>query len=114
MHCIEEDFEIVWQQTKCLNVCLTEKEPNFPFTENWSSGSFTTQGWTFVPAQGNWRISTSAGNPAPSAEFYWSPSVTNYSNALTSVEIDARAALQNVTLEYSIFLTTIQPPVLKR
>jgi hypothetical protein len=102
---VEENFEIVWQQTKTLNVCLTEKEPNFPFEENWSSGSFGTQGWTFVPAQGNWRISTTVGNPAPSAEFYWSPSVTNYSNSLTSVEIDARAALQNVTLEYSIFLS---------
>jgi hypothetical protein len=101
---VEEDFEIVWQETKTLNVELTPQDPNFPFEETWASGSFATQGWTFVPAQGNWRISTTAGNPAPSAEFYWSPSVTNYSNALTSVEIDARAATQNVTLEYAIFL----------
>jgi hypothetical protein len=101
---IEEDFEIVWQQTHTLNVELTPQDPNFPFEETWASGSFGTQGWTFVPAQGNWRMSTSAGNPAPSAEFYWSPSATNYSNALTSVEIDARAALQNVTLTYAIYL----------
>jgi hypothetical protein len=104
LYCVE-DFEIVWQETHTLNVELTPQDPNFPFTEDWASGSFNTQGWTFVPAQGNWRISTSVGNPAPSAEFYWSPSVTNYSNALTSVEIDARAALQNVTLSYAIFLS---------
>ncbi|MBE0661115.1 MAG: choice-of-anchor J domain-containing protein [Bacteroidales bacterium] len=101
---VEEDFEVVWQQTHTLNVELTPQDPNFPFEETWTSGSFTTQGWTFTPAQGNWRMSTTAGNPAPSAEFYWSPSVTNYSNALTSVEIDARAALQNVTLTYAILL----------
>jgi hypothetical protein len=101
---VEEDFTVVWQQTHTLNVELTPQDPNFPFEETWASGSFATQGWTFTPAQGNWRMSTTGGNPAPSAEFYWSPTATNYSNALTSVEIDARAALQNVTLTYSIFL----------
>jgi len=102
LHC--QPITIVWQQTQTLNVGLTPQEPNFPFEETWSSGSFATQGWTFVPSQGNWRMSSTAGNPAPSAEFYWSPSLTNYSFALTSVEIDARAATQNVTLTYSIFL----------
>jgi hypothetical protein len=102
LHC--EPITVVWQEILTLNVELTPQDPNFPFEETWASGSFGTQGWTFVPAQGNWRMSTSAGNPAPSAEFYWSPSATNYSNALTSVEIDARAALQNVTLTYAIYL----------
>jgi hypothetical protein len=50
--------------------------------ENWSSGNFTANEWTFDPAQGNWAMNTFTGNPAPSAQFNWSPSVTNYSNAL--------------------------------
>jgi hypothetical protein len=37
---VEEDFEIVWQETKTLNVELTPQDPNFPFMEDWSSGSF--------------------------------------------------------------------------
>jgi hypothetical protein len=101
---LRKTFEIVWQETETLNVELTPQDPNFPFMEDWTSGSFNTQAWTFVPSQGNWRMSTTAGNPAPSAEFYWSPSATNYSFALTSQMIDARAALQNVTLEFDIFL----------
>jgi hypothetical protein len=76
---------------------------SLPFEEDFASGSFATNGWTFDPAQGNWRILTTAGNPAPSAEFYWSPSATNYNFALVSKNLDATANT-TVVLSYDIFL----------
>jgi hypothetical protein len=87
--------------TKSVTVSATG---TFPFYEEWTSGSFTTNGWTFDPSQGNWRISTTAGNPAPSAEFYWSPTTTNYSQALVSPVIDASSAVSNVTFKFDLFL----------
>lgn len=77
---------------------------SFPFEETWASGNFTQNSWTFQPSQGNWRIATAGGNPAPSAEFYWSPTATTYSQSLISRDIDATAAVGNVTLEFDIFL----------
>ncbi|MDV7391906.1 hypothetical protein RZS08_11150, partial [Arthrospira platensis SPKY1] len=76
----------------------------FPFMEDWASGNFTANGWSFEPSQGNWRMSATAGNPAPSAEFYWSPSTTDYSFALVSPVIDASAALENVSVKFDLFL----------
>ncbi len=62
----------------------------FPFTEDWSSGSFATNGWTFPWGQGNWAISTGTGNPFPCAEFTGHPSNSNYIYALESPVFDAR------------------------
>ncbi|MBL7906500.1 MAG: carboxypeptidase regulatory-like domain-containing protein [Bacteroidales bacterium] len=53
-----------------------------PFTENFNTGLFETNQWT-VDA-GNWRIAGQVGNEAPSAEFYYNPSTTDYSQSLTS------------------------------
>ncbi len=61
------------------------------FSEDWTSASFQTNGWT--PEGGNnWVISSVAGNPAPSAMFGWSPQVFNYDQSLVSPEIDTRFA----------------------
>jgi hypothetical protein len=57
-----------------------------PFVENFNSGLFETNQWT-VEGNNNWRISGQIGNPAPSAEFYFYPVITDYSLSLTSFYI---------------------------
>jgi hypothetical protein len=59
---------------------------SIPFTENWSSGSFNQNGWTFSPSQGNWTISPVGGNNA--ADFSWDPPQTDYGFMLVSPVID--------------------------
>jgi len=76
-----------------------------PFYEPWDDGSFETQFWTFDSEPGNWLMDTGFGNPAPSAEFNWSPSILDYSFALVTPQIDATAATQNVTLEFDLYLS---------
>jgi hypothetical protein len=60
-----------------------------PFYEPWDLGTFSFNNWSFEPGQGHWAINTGLGNPAPSADFIWSPAVTNYATALVSPVIDA-------------------------
>jgi hypothetical protein len=72
-----------------------------PFAENWNDGSFATQKWT---AQGNWDIVTFAGNPAPTARFNWSPSVTNYELLLQSYPLNAMG-YDNVFVQFDYFLS---------
>ena len=74
-----------------------------PFTENWDSGSFSTNGWTFEPSQGNWAIKD-IGNPAPSASFGWSPSTQNYSFTLISPTIDATQITTELRLQFDLML----------
>jgi hypothetical protein len=87
-----------------IDVVLQHSHVDFPFTEDWSSGDFETNGWTFEPTIGNWLINTDAGNPAPSAEFNFSPLVSNYSYALISPQIDARSITENLMLNFDIYL----------
>ncbi len=56
------------------------------FTESWGSASFATNGWV-TDGGPNWGISTAFGNPAPSAFFNYSPAASNYSQTLTSRDI---------------------------
>jgi len=60
-----------------------------PFFEPWDNSSFSFNDWSFFPAQGNWRISNTEGNPAPSAMFTGEPGLTDYSFALVTQPIDA-------------------------
>ena len=84
----------------------TETSTNLPFMEDWASGSFTTNGWTFMSGlQGNWMISTSTGNPVPSAQFNWSPSITNYYYSLQSPFLDGTEKTGNITLDFDIYLS---------
>ena len=71
------------------------------FKENFSSGSFTTNGW--VPGGTNWAVSSANGHPAPSAQFSWTPDVTNYSISLTSKSI-AGIHSPIMRLKYDLFL----------
>ena len=61
-----------------------------PFTEDWSSGSFTTSHWSFPEGQGNWAIENSYGNPSPSATFQGYPTLTYYSYKLYSTWVDGK------------------------
>lgn len=54
-----------------------------PFVENFNTGLFESNQWT-VEGNNNWRISGQVGNDAPSAEFYFSPVIADYSLSLTS------------------------------
>jgi len=69
--------------------------------EDWSSGSFATNQW--VATGGNWSVTTGGGNPAPAAEFNWTPEVTNYDQYLTSKSMAGIHAPQ-MRLKYDIYL----------
>jgi len=72
------------------------------FNEDWSSGSFATNQWT-VTGGTNWQISTGIGNPAPSAEFSWTPQCTNCSQMLTSRTIQAtHAQFQRLRYDFTL------------
>lgn len=81
---------------------------NFPylsytlFSENWSSGSFSTNQWV-TSGGNNWQISNAIGNPAPSAMFNWTPQCTNYSQYLTSKVLNTGNSPQ-VLLQYDVYL----------
>jgi hypothetical protein len=78
---------------------------NLPFFEDWSSGSFSTNSWTFDPSAGNWFIASSTvlGNPAPGAVFSWDPIVTYYSFSLISPQIDISDLSGQLTLAFDYF-----------
>jgi len=66
-----------------VTIYVNTDPPPLPFTENWSSGTFTANGWTAVST--NWYIRTNYGNPSPCAAFSYSPHVLNYDLPLTSL-----------------------------
>ena len=72
------------------------------FNEDWSSGNFVTQEWVLEGGQ-NFRISTTMGNPKPSAMFSWEPPVVNYEQSLVSKPIDGEFS-PILTLGYDINL----------
>ena len=75
----------------------------YHLAEDWSSGTFATNQWT-TSGGNNWSVATGFGNPAPSAQFNWSPQVTGYNQFLTSNTM-AGAHAPLVILEYDLFLS---------
>jgi hypothetical protein len=72
-----------------------------PFAEPWDQGNFTYNNWSFDPDAGNWTISNTFGNPAPGAQFSWSPTRTNYSYSLVTPVLDATSlACSNIWLNF--------------
>jgi len=57
-----------------------------PFCENWDQGSLGFNNWV---SAGNWSCSSGFGNPAPSADFSWQPSLNNYNDTLQSATFSA-------------------------
>jgi len=84
---------------------INQKQINLLFTEDWSSGSFSTNNWTFEPSAGNWFIafSTVLGNPAPAAVFSWNPILTNYSYSMISSEIDVSEITGQIMFDFDYF-----------
>jgi hypothetical protein len=72
------------------------------FTEDWSSGSFGTNGW--VTGGTNWLIPSVGGNPSPSAMFSYNPQVSNYNQYLTSADITGQHSAF-LTFKYDIYLS---------
>ncbi|MCK9218572.1 MAG: T9SS type A sorting domain-containing protein [Bacteroidales bacterium] len=76
-----------------------------PFSESWDNGTFAYNDWKFISGQENWGISTSEGNPAPTAIFSGTPSVTNYSILMQSpllAGIDYECARMYLDFDYKI------------
>lgn len=56
-----------------------------PWTEDWTTGSFAYNAWTFTPEQGPWCMVATDGNPMPTAAFLPSSNLNNYSYCMQSV-----------------------------
>ncbi|HNB82391.1 MAG TPA: GEVED domain-containing protein, partial [Chitinophagaceae bacterium] len=76
------------------------------FSEDWTSGSFATNNWTFPSGQANWSVGTlwaPPGGTPPHAVFNWNPTLTSYSNELVSPVINATSfAGGSVYLSYKM------------
>jgi hypothetical protein len=87
-----------------LMTWLSPQKKGVLFEEDFSSGSFETQGWTAEPP--NWVLNDTIGNDQPSACFMGIPNSSNYSFSLTSKIIEL-AGSQALHLNYDIFLSNI-------
>jgi hypothetical protein len=72
------------------------------FHESWESGNFSANGWSATGGS-NWGISTTTGNPSPSAMFGWSPQKNNYNESLVSADIEGEHSTL-LKLKYDIYL----------
>jgi hypothetical protein len=79
------------------------------FTESWNSETFEDNNWI---AEGeNWTVSSTLGQPAPSAQFGWNPVQDNYSLPLESYCLTALGMTEgNIWLDFDIKLNTPEPP----
>ncbi|MCF7793729.1 MAG: T9SS type A sorting domain-containing protein [Candidatus Cloacimonetes bacterium] len=83
-------------------ICSISFLSGLNFMEDWESGDFTTNNWTFQNNDpGNWTIYPSMGNPGSSARFGANPPLMNYEYVLISQEFDA-SQLTQVMLDYDI------------
>jgi hypothetical protein len=77
-----------------------------PFYEDWSSGSFETNGWTVDGS--NWEILSDTGNPAPSVVFNGQPALTNYCKVLASYYFRADTFnIEDIYVRYDLRLDNI-------
>jgi hypothetical protein len=84
---------------------ILQRQPHsFPFIEDWSSGSFETNFWTFEPAQGNWLINDTLGSPSPGAIFKGDSVTMVYSFAMVSHTINLTNVFQNIALYFDVSL----------
>ncbi|TVQ15441.1 MAG: hypothetical protein EA361_05660, partial [Bacteroidetes bacterium] len=74
-----------------------------PVFEPFSSGDIPYC-WAFPNGQGNWKMVSGRGNPAPAIEFNWSPSITNYEFALESPPLDGNIPGSAIALEFDLWL----------
>ncbi|MEI6681508.1 MAG: T9SS type A sorting domain-containing protein [Bacteroidota bacterium] len=80
----------------------------FPLMEYWDSGNFSMYHWRFIPSQSNWLVSTSQGNPAPTAIFTGTPSIQNYNITMKGMKTPgAPWVCAKMYLEFDYRLTDI-------
>lgn len=85
-----------------LLICSISFLSGLNFMEDWESGDFDTNNWTFNNnQQGNWIICDFMGNPGNSARFGANPPLMNYEFILISQEFDATQTTQ-VIFDYDI------------
>ena len=85
-----------------------------PFFEDFASEDFQTNFWVPDPLIGSkWSVSTSTGNPEPSAMFSWFFSGTNYSQTLTGHAIDC-AGLTEIDLSFDLMLNNYSTATLEQ
>lgn len=85
-----------------VTVLINTEPPTLPFTETWSGGSFSNNGWT--AGSTNWFVRTDFGHPAPCAAFSYTPHVLNYDIPLTSISFDS-ADLPAIKLRFDLSLS---------
>ncbi|HPS63687.1 MAG TPA: hypothetical protein PLK82_11540 [Bacteroidales bacterium] len=79
-----------------------------PFYEPWDLGTFTYQDWSFLPAQGNWHVITSQGNPFPSAAFQGLPATLGYDFLLRSLQLPGKEwACASMSFDFDVKLNDL-------
>ncbi|MBA3663655.1 MAG: T9SS type A sorting domain-containing protein [Bacteroidetes bacterium] len=101
-----------------LTTCNSMKAQVTLLYEDWSSNSFTANGWTFPNSQSNWTVGsvyTPFSTNPPNAYFNWSPSVTNYSFSMVSPTINATAySGQQISLAYLLELNNFSTSTIEQ
>lgn len=84
-----------------------------PLIEGFNNSSDFPYCWSLPMGQGNWRVSSARGNPAPAAEFNWSPSITNYEFALESPPMNGDIPGNAIALEFDLMLDSYNTSTLE-
>jgi hypothetical protein len=93
----------LWVDDRTLMAYWNAPNPQIAlFEERWGSGNFTFNQWTVNG--GNWSVTSGFGNPSPSAQFNWSPQVTNYEQSIVSKDIVGQGS-PGLLLKYDIYLS---------
>ncbi|MCF8229793.1 MAG: T9SS type A sorting domain-containing protein [Bacteroidales bacterium] len=80
---------------------------SIPFEEEWNSGDFETNNWTFDPSQGNWVVTADDGNPAPTAKFKNAPPLwSTYSYSLVSPPVEDTSPSGDIGLSFDLYLAS--------
>lgn len=82
-------------------------------TENWSTSSYATNGWTTTGNWTGWTSYTPTGGATPNAFFNWTPSTTNYDRPLTSPVINA-GNYNNIRMDYLLHMNNYSTSTLEQ
>lgn len=77
------------------------------FFEDWESGSFFANAWSFEFEQGNWEIFPYQGNPGSSARFAGNPPLSEYSHILVSPILNGTED-SNIYLSFDLIAGLLQ------
>lgn len=89
----ESSLLTVWNKPRLVRVL---------FSEDWSSGSFLSSGWTLQGGT-NWQIDPQHGTPKPTAMFASSPQVSNYQQMLVTPVLHGQGS-PALKLSYDLML----------